>query len=41
MFAIEIPAEADINPVLDLLMDGQDKEEWDIEEGSLRHSVPD
>jgi Domain of unknown function (DUF4265) len=41
MFAIEIPANADIIPVLDLLMEGQDKEEWDIEEGSLRHSIPD
>lgn len=41
MFAIEIPAKADIGPVLDLLMEGQDKGEWDIEEASLRHSVPD
>jgi hypothetical protein len=40
MFAIEIPAASDITPVLDLLMDGQEKEEWDIEEGSLRHSIP-
>jgi hypothetical protein len=41
MFAIEIPANVEIGPILDILMDGQDQEEWDIEEGALRHSVPD
>lgn len=41
LFAIEIPALVDIEPVLELLMHGQDSGEWDIEEGSLRHSVPD
>lgn len=39
LFAIEIPGNIDIGPVLDLLMQGQDSGEWDIEEGALRHTV--
>jgi len=41
LFAIEIPEQVNIEPVLELLMQGQDADEWDIEEGSLRHPLPD
>lgn len=39
LFAIEIPGNAKINPVLDLLMKGKAAGTWDFQEGVLRHRL--
>lgn len=40
LIAIEIPACADIRPVLDYLVNGQESNRFDFEEGVLRHRLP-
>lgn len=40
LIAMEIPAGADIKPVLDYLVLGQESERFDFEEGALRHALP-
>lgn len=39
LFAIEIPRKVPIEPVLNLLMEGKEREEWDFQEGALRHNI--
>lgn len=40
LIAVEVPAAADIRPVLDYLVVGQESERFDFEEGTLRHALP-
>lgn len=40
LIAVEVPADADIRPVLDYLVLGQEAERFDFEEGALRHALP-
>src|SRR5262245_30382014 len=35
--SIEVPAEINIQPVLDFLANGEKKEDWEYEEASIRH----
>ena len=39
--AFEVPADKEINSVLEFLMSGQEKEEFDFEEALLRHPISD
>jgi hypothetical protein len=41
LIAVEVPANADISPILDYLVVGQDSSRFDFEEGALRHAIPD
>lgn len=41
LIAVEVPADADIRPLLDYLVVGQDSLRFDFEEAVLRHSIPD
>lgn len=41
LVAVEVPAAADIRVVLDYLINGQEIERFDFEEGALRHVIPD
>lgn len=40
LIAVEVPVSADIRPVLDYLVLGQEAERFDFEEGVLRHALP-
>jgi hypothetical protein len=40
LIAIEIPVNVDLMPVLNYLMEGQETEKFDFEEGVLRHALP-
>lgn len=39
LVAVEVPMVADIRPVLDYLVIGQESERFDFEEGALRHTI--
>ena len=41
LIALEIPLAADIRPVLNYLIVGQESNRFDFEEGALRHAIPD
>jgi Domain of unknown function (DUF4265) len=41
LIAVEVPAHADIRPLLDYLVTGQESQRFDFEEGVLRHAIPD
>lgn len=41
LIAVEVPADADIRPMLDYLVAGQESLRFDFEEGALRHTIPD
>lgn len=40
LVALEVPADAGIRAVLDYLISGQESQRFDIEEGVLRHAIP-
>jgi hypothetical protein len=40
LIAFEVPCGVDIRPVLSYLVDNQESERFDFEEGALRHAIP-